>query len=144
MASEETETMLTEHTHSSAALEGRMAPKQAGFSEVHKVAIVNGTTEILSVVETVLAAGHYDVVLVESVAHAYSHIKRMQPNLVILCVRLDDLDAFHVLSMLKLDEDTRGIPVLTYTVGPDDRHDESATEPGTIDLFSAQPAIRMN
>ena len=52
---------------------------------------------------------------VESNAHAYSQIKRVKPNLVILCMRLEDTDGFQVLSMLKLDDDTRGIPVLTYT-----------------------------
>ena len=63
--------------------------------------------EILELLETVLDAGHYDVVFVESSAHAYSQIKRVQPNLVILCVRIDDTDGFQVLSMLKLDRDTR-------------------------------------
>ena len=43
-----------------------------------------------SALENVLEAGHYDVVFVESSAHAYSQIKRVQPNLVILCVRIDD------------------------------------------------------
>ena len=78
-----------------------------------KVVIVNGDAQILELLETVLDAGHYDVVFVESSAHAYSQIKRVQPNLVILCVRIDDLDGFQVLSMLKLDEDTRAIPLLT-------------------------------
>ena len=80
-----------------------------------KVVIVNGNAEMLDLLETVLDAGHYDVVFVESSEHAYSQIKRVQPNLVILCVRIDDADGFQVLSMLKLDEETRGIPVLTYT-----------------------------
>src|SRR5438874_12049268 len=80
-----------------------------------KVVIVNGSTEILELLETVLEAGHYDVMFVESSAHAYSQIKRVKPNLVILCVRIDDPDGFQVLSMLKIDEQTRAIPVLTYT-----------------------------
>ena len=63
--------------------------------------------EMLELLETVLDAGHYDVVFVESSQHAYSQIKRVQPNLVILCVRIDDGDGFQVLSMLKLDEETR-------------------------------------
>jgi len=42
--------------------------------------------------------------------HAYSQIKRVQPNLVILCVCIDDMDGFQVLSMLKLDAETRDIP----------------------------------
>jgi PleD family two-component response regulator len=80
-----------------------------------KVVIVNGSTDMLALLETVLDAGHYDVVFVESSEHAYSHIKRVQPNLVILCMRIEDRDGFQVLSMLKLDDETRGIPVVTYT-----------------------------
>src|SRR5262245_53934953 len=84
-------------------------------NSTQKVMIVNGSSEVLELLETTLDAGHYDVVFVESIAHAYSQVKRVQPNLVILCVRLDEVDGFHVLSMLKLDKDTRDIPVLTFT-----------------------------
>src|SRR6476646_1898793 len=92
-----------------------------------KVVIVNGSAEILDMLETVLDAGHYDVVFVESSRHAYSQIKRVQPNLVILCVRIDDAEGFQVLSMLKLDDDTRAIPVLTYTTDQDGQESEEET-----------------
>ena len=91
----------------------------AATSAAQKVVIVNGSSEMLDVLETVLDAGHYDVVFVESSQHAYSQIKRVQPHLVILCVRIEDADGFQVLSMLKLDEETRSIPVLTYTTESD-------------------------
>src|ERR1044071_8785581 len=93
------------------------AKSNALFMEpaIQKVVIVNGNPKILELLETVLEAGHYDVVFVESNEHAYSQIKRVQPDLVILCVRIDDMEGFQVLSMLKLDEETRAIPVLTYT-----------------------------
>src|ERR1700730_4304113 len=111
-----------------------------------KVVIVNGTPEILELLETVLEAGHYDVVFVESSARAYSQIKRVQPNLVILCVRIEDLNGFQVLSMLKLDEDTRGIPVLTYTTeyeGQDSNEEEA--ESSDVEMFAPRPATaRMN
>jgi len=106
-----------------------------------KVVIVNGSAEILEVLETVLDAGHYDVVFVESSEHAYSQIKRVQPNLVILCVRIDDADGFQVLSMLKLDDDTRSIPVLTYTTeydGPETP--EETAEPSESEMFAASKA----
>jgi len=96
-----------------------------GATAAQKVVIVNGSPEMLEMLETVLDAGHYDVVFVESSEHAYSQIKRVQPNLVILCVRIDDGDGFQVLSMLKLDEETRSIPVLTYTC---ERNGEDETE----------------
>src|SRR5881396_1287998 len=89
-----------------------------------KVVIVNGSPEVLELLETVLDEGHYDVVFVESTGHAYSQVKRVQPNLVILCVRIDDADGFQVLSMLKLDAETRGIPVLTYTTEYEGRETE--------------------
>jgi len=110
-----------------------------------KVVIVNGNAEILHLLESVLDAGHYDVVFVEPSAHAYSQIKRVQPNLVILCVRISDLGGFHVLSMLKLDADTRDIPILTYTVESDgDEPDEELAEPVEEPVFSRKPAAWMN
>jgi PleD family two-component response regulator len=110
-----------------------------------KVVIVNGSAETLGVLETVLDAGHYDIVFVESSAHAYSQIKRVQPNLVILCVRIDDADGFHVLSMLKLDSDTRDIPVLTYTTRYDtEEPDEDISEPADSEMFAPKPAAWMN
>ena len=107
-----------------------------------KVVIVNGTSEILDLLETVLDAGHYDVVFVESSQHAYSQIKRVQPNLVILCVRTDDADGFQVLTMLKLDEETRGIPVVTYTMedGGDESDEPDAEPSDEVELFPAAKA----
>ena len=81
---------------------------------MQKAVIVNGTADLLDTVQPVLRAGNYDVVFVESNAHAYSHIKHERPSLVILCLDMHEREGFQVLSMLKLDEDTRTIPLLTY------------------------------
>jgi len=99
-----------------------------------KVVVVNGSPEILELLETVLDAGRYDMVFVEASQHAYSRIKHVQPDLVILCVDLGELDGFHLLSMLKLDAETRHIPIVTYTGGPlpagdeDDEEDQAAED----------------
>lgn len=114
-------------------------------NSIQKLVIVNATTGMLELVETALDAGHYDVVFVESSAHAYSQIKRMQPNLVILCMRIEDAAGFRVLSMLKLDDETRDIPVLTYTTqfeGQDIEYE--APEPSDAERASALSALRMN
>ena len=110
-----------------------------------KVVIVNGSSEILELIETALDAGRYDIVFVESTEHAYSQIKRVQPNLVILRVRIEDMDGFQVLSMLKLDEETRGIPVLTYTNEHEGRDaDEEIPELSDGEMFTLKSAIRMH
>ena len=123
----------------------RPAGHDAAPSIAQKVVIVNGSTEMLDLLETALDAGHYDVVFVESSQHAYSQIKRVQPNLVILCVRIDDADGFQVLSMLKLDEATRGIPVLTYTTEYDGQDSEDdVPEQSDEEIFPTTSAVWMN
>ena len=110
-----------------------------------RVVIVNGRPGILEMLDTLLDSGHYDVVFVESSEHAYSEIKQAQPNLVILCVCIHDLDGCQVLSMLKLDEATRDIPVLTYTTDCESRESEEDT-PSVSDtgMFGLRVAGLMN
>jgi CheY-like chemotaxis protein len=111
-----------------------------------KVVIVNGSHEVLGLLETVLEAGHYDVVMVESSAHAYTQIKRAQPNLVILCLGADDVEGYQVLSMLTLDPATRDIPVLTYSTEFDgvESDDDPADVSDTEILPAVRPTARMN
>lgn len=114
---------------------------------VQKVVVVNGNTEVLGMLETVLDAGRYDMVFVESGSHAYSQIKRVLPNLVILCTRIEELDGFQLLTMLKLDGETRDIPVLTYTTeyeGQDFDAAISQLAEEEEDLLPTRPALRMN
>jgi len=117
----------------------------AASSAAQKVVIVNGNSEMLDLIESVLDGGQYAVVFVESSQHAYSQIKRVQPNLVILCVRIDDAEGFQVLSMLKLDDETREIPVLTYTEEYDGQEpEEEVTEFSGNEIFSPKAAVWMN
>jgi CheY-like chemotaxis protein len=83
---------------------------------------------------------------VESTGHAYSHIKRVQPHLVILCMRIEDPEGFQVLSMLKLDDETRRIPVLTYTTEYEGQETEDdVLETSDMELFvAAMRALPMN
>lgn len=131
---------------SNAAGQVRHADTSETAPVTQKVVIVNGNSEALGLLESALDAGHYDVVFVESNAHAYSQIKRVQPDLVILCVRMNELDTLHVLSMLKLDEDTRHIPVLTYTTEgeTEDEEDQVADRSDPQLLFAPKPAVWMN
>ena len=121
------------------------ASPKAGAAQ--KVVVVNGSSGILELLETVLDAGHYDVVFVESNDRAYSQIKRVQPNLVILCIQMDDLNGFQVLSMLKLDHETAGIPVLTYTNefdGEETDREPDDDSPDEDELPLARPELPMN
>lgn len=136
--------MMTNTTPITAATTTADSPTPSPATQ--RVVIVNGSTDILALLETVLDAGHYDVVFVESNEHAYSHIKRVQPNMVILCMRIEDRDSFQVLSMLKLDDVTRRIPVLTYTTEFEGQEmEEVAPETSEMEMFVASKlAMPMN
>ena len=113
-----------------------------------KVVVVNGSDEMLELLESVLDAGHYDVVFVAESAHAYSEIRRNRPNLVILCVALDDPLGFQVLSMLKLDAETADIPILTYANELDgeetDREPEDESPEDELPLATVRRELPMN
>ena len=113
-------------------------------STSQQVVVVSKQSQLNGLLETVLDAGQYDVVFVESTEHAYSHIKRLTPHLIIVCLDIDDLDGFQVLSMLKLDDDTKGIPVVTCTMQQDDEatQDESLDPPD--DVFSQPAMMQLN
>src|ERR1700704_1421338 len=91
-----------------------------GKTASQQVVVVSKQSQLNGLLETVLDAGQYDVVFVESTEHAYSHIKRLAPHLIIVCLDIDELDGFQVLSMLKLDSETKNIPVVTCTVSTGD------------------------
>ena len=116
--------------------------------QVQKVVVVNGNTDVLGMLETVLDAGRYDMVFVESGEHAYSQIKKVLPNLVILCARIENLEGFQLLTMLKLDDETKDIPILTYTTEYEGQDFDSAISQLADDdddfLPPQRPALRMN
>jgi CheY-like chemotaxis protein len=99
----------------------------AATHALRKVVIV-GNAPNQRVLETVANAGNYDIVIVESTARAYSHIKRVVPTLVVMCVDVDDPDGCQVLSMLKLDSATAAIPVVTYSMSGESGVEECEVE----------------
>jgi CheY-like chemotaxis protein len=125
-----------------------MTDTRIAVTPVQKVVVVNGNTEVLGMLEAVLDAGRYDMVFVESGEHAYSHIKQVVPNLVILCTRIEELNGFQLLTMLKLDPETKEIPVLTYTTEYEGQDFETAVSQLADEeeavFRAARPALRMN
>jgi CheY-like chemotaxis protein len=94
------------------------------------------------VIETLLGAVDHDVVFVESIANAYSHIKRLSPDLIVVCVSADDVDGCQVLSMLKLDAETSRIPVVTYATPWSDASDDDPD--GENDAINPTFVMSMN
>ena len=79
------------------------------------VVLVSGHVPHGQSLDALLAATQgYDVIFVESIADAYSRIKRVEPDLVIISSsEIDDVATCQLLSMLRVDRRSSGIPVLT-------------------------------
>ena len=120
------------------------ATPMAARATSQQVVVVSKQSQLNGLLETVLDAGQYDVVFVESTEHAYSHIKRLTPHLIIVCLDIDDLDGFQVLSMLKLDEDTKVIPVVTCTVSQDDQVTQDDPLDPPDDVFYQPAMMQLN
>ena len=60
-------------------------------------------------------------------------------------MHIDDIDGFQVLSMLKLDDETRDIPVLTYTTEyrtAEEIEDDVRRDASDYEMFTtARPAV---
>ena len=114
---------------------------------VQKVVVVDGGIEMLGGLEAMLHAQRYQMVFAQSNDLAYSQIKKARPNLVVLCGGIEQVAASQLLTMLKLDPDTRGIPLLTYM--PDQKERELEAELLRLEaeedvLMLSHPARRMN
>src|SRR5262245_63616808 len=76
--------------------------------------IVVGRSIDAPVPDDVLDAGEYEMMFIESIAGAFTQIVEARPDRVIVCLGLDDIAGFQLVSMLKLDPRTKTIPLLTY------------------------------
>jgi CheY-like chemotaxis protein len=80
-----------------------------------RVVVVGGGPEVLPFVEPLLTGGRYEVSFVGLDELPVASVREEQPDLVVVCLRIEDAAGFQLLSMLRLDPVTRSIPVLTYT-----------------------------
>lgn len=94
---------------------GEVTLTKTASRPAQKVVVVNGTPDVLDLLESALDGGRYDLLFADASQLAYSLIAKEQPNLVVLCTAIDRTDGFQLLSMLKLDPHTRQIPVVAYT-----------------------------
>ncbi len=110
-----------------------------------RVAIVNGNADLLDWLEPTLTPGSYDVLFLDPNDAAYSQLKIVHPDLIVLTMRIEDVEAFRLLSMLKLDEETSSIPVVTYTTEYEGQPiGRPADEPADDSRPASMPVLPLN
>jgi CheY-like chemotaxis protein len=77
------------------------------------IAVVNDDTAFLGLMEELLSEEGYNTLIVKSSDSAYETIKKKEPALVVLDIRMQSAEAgFLVLDLIRLDPATAHIPVI--------------------------------
>jgi PleD family two-component response regulator len=96
---------------------------------------VGGGTDALAHVEPILSGRAYDVEFVEMNDEPYATVAALKPDIVIVNLELGKEDGFQLLTMLRLDPETAGIPVLSYVQEDEvSSHDGADVEHGPMRL----------
>lgn len=94
---------------------GTDAGTAAGTLRQLRVMVVGGGPDVLPRIEPLLPTGAYDVEFVRLDQEPYGCILDDTPDLLVVCLKIEDTASFALLSMLQFDPATRRLPVLTYT-----------------------------
>ena len=114
---------------------------------VSKVAVVNGNIEILERLAEMIDGDSYEVVFLEMGEQPLQKIKEQMPNLVIVCMHVDDGLGFQLLNMLSSDSETRELQILTCVTGIEGDSPEAVPQyedEASFGLHARSPASRMN
>lgn len=89
--------------------------------------------------ESAFDTANYDVVVLEPVTHAYAQVRRVKPALIVMCLSLDDLDCFRLLTMLKLDGETASIPIRMFVASEAEAPVEEVANTDMSETFATVP-----
>lgn len=101
-----------------------------------RVMVVGGGPAVLPRVEPMLPAGAYEVEFVGLDQEPYGCILDDTPDLLVVCLKIEDAASFQFLSMLQIDPATRQLPVLTYTT-----ESEGQVLPGVDDVAPRRRSV---
>lgn len=95
-------------------------PSDTRPAESQMALVVGGGPDVLEAVEPMLDGARWSIEFVDMEDEPYATVVALRPDLVVVHLGLDEPAGFGLLSMLRLDPRTRGIPVLSYVGDGDD------------------------
>ncbi|HVP18640.1 MAG TPA: diguanylate cyclase [Spirochaetia bacterium] len=112
-----------------------------GHLESAKVLVVDDDPEIVLVFSSVLREQGYEVLASSNGAEAISLARRDTPDIILLDVHVPGLDGYETTRRLKIDSDTRAIPIILVTGFDDPASKLKGLEAGA-DEFLPKPVDR--
>ena len=74
---------------------------------VQRVVVVNGNPSVCEAIDDIFDQGRYEMAFVDVGDDAYANVKQLDPSVIVVCMRTDELELAHLLTMFRLDDALR-------------------------------------
>src|SRR5688572_25201508 len=79
------------------------------------ILVVDDDTEVLSMVRIVLEEKHYNVITANDGKHAMREIIVKKPDLIVMDIRMPNMDGLNALDMIKVTNLGKEVPILMWS-----------------------------
>ena len=100
-----------------------------------KVLVIDDELSLLQILSARLAFAGYDVYTAHNGTEGLAKAKLVSPNLILLDIRMPDMDGYNVLLNLKKNRRTRGTSVMMLTSSSESESIERAMNMGAVDYI---------
>lgn len=112
------------------------------------ILIVDDTPKNIQVLGKTLHDIGYNVSIATSGSQALDSVKKEKPDLILLDIQMPEMDGFEVCKILKMNSDTKGIPIIFLTAVTDSDKIVEGFELGAVDYItkpfnSAELSVRV-
>ena len=101
--------------------------------------VVDDDESVRSVIQILLDTAGYETLVVASGAECLQRVAAEQPDIVLLDVKMPDLDGFAVAERLAADENTRAIPIVMVSGALMQQTACGPCGPGAVEFLSKPP-----
>jgi DNA-binding response OmpR family regulator len=96
-----------------------LEPLESG--RINQVLVVDDDRDILSWLKEALSNNGYAVSLASSGREALSLARRQRPDVILLDLKLPDMDGYQIIRQLKREKNTQEVPIIVITASPIDK-----------------------
>ena len=107
-----------------------------------KIMVVDDEDDILHFLELVLREKGYEVATASSGHEALTRAQMVRPDLILLDIMMPQMDGWEVLKLLRVDEETRRIPVAMLSARTEAKDRVQGLQEGAIDYICKPFALQ--
>ena len=107
-----------------------------------RILVVDDEEDVLNVLRLVLSKSGYDVITASSGMDGLAQAQSEPPAAILLDIMMHEMDGWEVLKLLKLDDQTRDVPVIILSARVEPKDKIRGLQEGAIDYVTKPFAVR--